>query len=178
MVKLLSFLPGNPKSPASVSLPSYWSLATLLIDQSQLGLGTLSILHVDVQIPMWFAEPNKHNTSNKPNTQHTSVRADQRNTSTQSWLLSLVYLLELQEHVFLGGYQKLTIAWVKSYTSRCSQHQQTVSSSQHLVKLLGRGLIDLIWFLSLLSLVSSTDLLRVFWLYILPLVGIVSIQRD
>jgi hypothetical protein len=44
----LCLLPRNPKSPASVSLPSYWLLATSFINQSQLGAETLSILHTDL----------------------------------------------------------------------------------------------------------------------------------
>ena len=41
-LSLYSLLPlaGNPKSPASVSLPSHWLLATLFTNQNQLGAGT------------------------------------------------------------------------------------------------------------------------------------------
>lgn len=37
LLLLLCFLPRNPKSPTSVSLPSHWLLATLFPNQSQLG---------------------------------------------------------------------------------------------------------------------------------------------
>jgi len=50
----LGSLPRNPNSPAFVSLPSHWQLATLFTNQNQLGAGTPASY---VQILMQFWGP-------------------------------------------------------------------------------------------------------------------------
>lgn len=63
--------PGNPKSPASVHLPSRGLVSSLFTIQSQLGAGSLSVLLVDPRVRN-FGDPDyHHNTSNiRPNLLH------------------------------------------------------------------------------------------------------------
>ena len=62
----LCTFPRNAKSPASVSLPSHWLLATLFIIQNQHGVGTLSISQ--------GCSLEAHNASIKLNPQNTDAK--------------------------------------------------------------------------------------------------------